>query len=798
VNTLDRKSWGDLARHRTRTLLAAGTLAIAIASLGFLAVPGLLNAAMNRQVQQGRLNEVAISTSATGLTTAQLGALGRLPGVAAVSADLSYVTTITTAGGTQNIVIDGGGLGSAAVNTVLLMSGRLPGPGEALADVADGKAAGYTVPAGGTLGVRAASGATVRLRVSGTGLNLAYTPGANSTGVPVFYTSAATAQALSGTRGYNHLGFRLADDSPAAQDRVIAEVRAYLTAQAGSDPFTSLPYTRTLGYWPGQTGFSNIVAVLYIITALALGSALFLIAATMNTLIAEQAREIAILKALGGRRRQISGITARTAALLGLAGAIAGTILGVAIAYLLARYFAERIVDVSLGFGISVPVVVASLLAGPVLAVAASLPALRRALRKPAAETLTGAGTDGGYGSGRLDRAAARSGLLAGSLVPDTMRMGLRDMLRQKRRSAAVIAQVAVAAGLAISFLALGQSITAVISQVIGKLHVSIDVGQAAGSGARPFGSQALAITAATPGVTSAQPVETSSVRYGSQAYMAWGLSPRPLYSYRLSAGRWFTAADTAAGTPPVILGPVVADASGAHVGQVITLDMTAGPVRTRVIGIDTGQNNSGNIVYFPLPALERLDGTPGTANSLWVTTASPAHAAVDQAASAVASRLAAAGYPVTTTRIYAYEAQITAAENSILAIVEILGLVVVAIMLMGLASTLTMGVIERTREIGILRCLGARSRHIRRIFTTEAVVLALAGWAAGILLGWLIYQGLLTLVRHEADLSLPQEFPPTVPLVTLAGVLVLTLIVIRGPLHRATRIPPGTALRYQ
>ena len=107
-----------------------------------------------------------------------------------------------------------------------------------------------------------------------------------------------------------------------------------------------------------------------------------------------------------------------------------------------------------------------------------------------------------------------------------------------------------------------------------------------------------------------------------------------------------------------MILGPVVADASGAHVGQVITLDMAAGPVRTRVIGIDTGQNNSGNIVYFPLPALERLDGTPGTANSLWVTTASPAHSAVDQAASAVASPAPAAGYPVTTTRIYAYRSR--------------------------------------------------------------------------------------------------------------------------------------------
>ena len=796
MSTLDRKAWGDLARHRTRTLLAAGTLGIAIASLGFLAVPGLLNAAMNRQVQQGRLNEVAISTRVTGLTSAQVGALGRLPGVAAVSPDLAYVTTITTAGGTQNIVIDGGGLGSVPVNTVLLMSGRLPGPGEALADVANGKAAGYGVPAGGTLDVRAASGATAALRVSGAGLNLAYTPGANSTGTPVFYTSAATAQTLSGTRGYNHLGFRLTADNPAAQNRVIAEVRAYLTAQTGSDPITSLPYTRAPGYWPGQTGFSNLMAVLYIITVLALGSALFLISATMNTLIAEQAREIAILKALGGRRRQIGGITARTAAMLGLAGTIAGTAIGVAVAYLLARYFAGRIVDVSFGFGVSVPVIVASLAAGPVLAVASSLPAMRRALRRPAAETLTGAGTGGSYGTGWLDRVTAR-GRTAGRL-PDSLRLGFRDVLRQRRRSVAVIAQIAVASGLAMSFLAFGQSIDSAIAQAVGKLHFTVGVGEAGGGTAHPFGRQALAVATATPGVTGAQPVETSSVQYNGQAYTAWGLGPDPLYSYRLSAGRWPTTADAAAVTPPVVLGPVVADASGARIGQILTLGMAAGPVRARVIGIDTGPNNSGDIVYFPLSTLERLDGTPGTASSLWVSTASPAHAAIDRAATAVASRLAAAGYPVTTTKIYAVEAQYTASENSILAIVEVLGLVVVAIMLMGLASTLTMGIIERTREIGILRCLGARSRHIRRIFTTEAVVLTLAGWALGILLGWLIYQGLLILVRHEADLTLPQDFPPAVPLITLAGVLALTLIVIRGPLHRATRIQPGTALRYQ
>jgi putative ABC transport system permease protein len=799
MSTLSRKAWGDLTRHRARTLLTAFTLGIAIASLGFLAVPILLNAAMNRQVAASHLYDVGVSTNVIQLTPAQLTALGRLPGVSAVSPALGFATEATSVAGEQDVEIAGTALASAPVNTVPLLSGRMPGPGEVIADAADGRATGYSVPAGDTIRVRAASGAIVPLRVTGTGMNLAATPGATGSSTPVFYATEATVQSLRGTRGVNYLGFRLTDDTPAAQSRVIAEVRSYLTAQTGSDPITALPATRAAGQWPGQAAFKRIMALLYIITILAFLSALFLIAATMNAVIAEQAGEIAVLKTLGGRRRQIGGIILRTAAMIGAAGAVAGTAAGIVIAYLLARYFAAKFVDVSFGFAVSPGIIVGSLVLGPVLAVATSLPALRRALRQPVAATLAGQGTSG-YGSGWLDRAAARG--LAGSRVPEGVRIGVRNALRQKRRSVAAIAQVAVAAGLAIAFLALGQSVNTVISQTVGLLRFSFGVGMAATDTARPFGGQALAIVTSTPGVTGASLVETSSAQYAGQTYVAWGLDAHPLYSYRLSAGHWFTAAEAEPGSrpavPPVVLGPNVARAVRARVGQVLTLTMAAGPTRVRVTGIDTGQTNGGDTIYFPLPVLERLDGGPGTANSMWVSTAGSGHAAIGKATAAAAARLTAAGYPVSTQEIYVAEKQITAAETSILSIVEILGLLVVAIMLMGLVSALSMGVIERTREVGILRCVGGRARNIRRIFGSEAVTLAVAGWVLGAGVGWLIYQGLLALLLHNAGVSLPQEFPPVILLSTFVAVVVLTLLVIRPPLRRATRIQPGSALRYQ
>jgi len=801
MSTLSRKAWGDLTRHRGRTVLAAFTLCIAIATLSFLAVPGLLGAAMNRQVAASHLNDVGISTTVLNLHPAQLSALGHLPGVAAVSPVLGYTTTAMSAAGRTNVSIIGGDLATAPVNTVPLMSGRLPGPGQVLADAGNARATSYPTPNRSTIDLRAASGATVPLRVTGTGLNLAATPGANGSTTPVFYATLATVESLHGVRGYNYLGFRLTANTTAEQDTVIAEVRSYLTRLTGTDPFTSLPATRATGTYPGQNDFSIISKFLYIITVLAFISALFLISSTINTLIAEQASEIAILKTLGARRRQIAGITLRTAAMLGAAAAVPGTLFGIMIAYLLASDFAVKYIDLTFGFAISVPVAVASLVIGPALALAASLPALRRALRQPVAETLAGAAT-AGYGSGWLDRIAAR-GLLSGERLPGSLRMGVRNALRSKRRSAATIAQVAVAAGLAIALLALAQSIHSAIGQTIGRLNFSFGAGEAAGAGARPYTSHALAIAAATPGVTGVQPVEQTSVQYGSQYYTADGLSSQPLYSYQLSAGHWFTAAQTAASAagaavPPVILGPALASASGARVGQDLTFTLPQGPTRVHVIGIDTVNIDSGAVVYFPLPVLELLAGNPGASDVMWVSTASSAHATIDRTATTFANRLASAGFPTATTAIYVIQQQTTTAENSLLAILEILGLMIVVIMLIGLASSLSMGVLERSREIGILRCVGARARHVRQVFSAEAVTLALAGWVAGIGVGWLIYEGLVALVSHYTHLTMPQEFRPDIPLFTLVGVVVLTLLVIRGPLRRATRIQPGSALRYQ
>ncbi len=88
------------------------------------------------------------------------------------------------------------------------------------------------------------------------------------------------------------------------------------------------------------------------------------------------------------------------------------------------------------------------------------------------------------------------------------------------------------------------------------------------------------------------------------------------------------------------------------------------------------------------------------------------------------------------------------------------LGFLIVAISMVGLANAITMSVIERTREIGILRTIGARARDVRRIFAAESVGIAFGGWLLGIPVGYLLDVFLVWMVKEVVNVTVPVTFP--------------------------------------
>ena len=172
-------------------------------------------------------------------------------------------------------------------------------------------------------------------------------------------------------------------------------------------------------------------------------------------------------------------------------------------------------------------------------------------------------------------------------------------------------------------------------------------------------------------------------------------------------------------------------------------------------------------------------------------------HALVDRTTTLLEDRLAALGYEVADEITYVKERDEIAENRSLTTTITMLGLLIVAMSMVGLANAITMSVLERTREIGVLRCIGARARDIRRIFSTEGITLAFAGWLLGIPIGYALNHLLVWLLWEIADVRIPVVFPPWNLLIALGGTVAIALVVMLLPVRRAVRFRPGEALRY-
>ena len=216
-----------------------------------------------------------------------------------------------------------------------------------------------------------------------------------------------------------------------------------------------------------------------------------------------------------------------------------------------------------------------------------------------------------------------------------------------------------------------------------------------------------------------------------------------------------------------------------------------------RVVGIS---KSAGAIqhIYLPLSRAQTVLNRGNNADGLLVQTTSADHVAIDQTAIRLENALAADGYPVSASERYIDEQHNVAGNAQITNVITALGFLIVAISMIGLINAMTANVLERTREIGILRCLGAHRRDIRRIFESEGLAVSLTGWLAGIPIGYVIFRLLLEGVSNIMNLDLVATFPiRNIPL-ALIGTVVLAALVMILPVRRAIRFRPGEALRYQ
>lgn len=784
-----RKSVTDLTRRPARTLLTVFTLVLAVGSISFLAIPTLIDDTMQREVRDGRLADATVIMRPVALDADALGELAALPNVAAVEPRAQVdVRVLVGERRAPARVISVRDFGDQGVDVVRVESGEAPGPGELLADVQDANTGLYDGRAGDTLTVVGATDGGTDFAISGRGRSLPGGEQVQDDDVIVLYADEATVAALSGEEGYRALALRFDDPSPEAAEATIEDVRAQLASVPGFDGFANLPEVRSPGDWPGKSDTETFGRFVSVLTVLALLSAVVLISNTMSTMIAEQTRDIAVMRAIGARRRQVTAVYLRTTLLVGAAGTIGGIALGIVLSSLLAGYFGSMFWAVDVGFGVDPSVLLISVAMGLAVPALAAMPAIRRGLGVDLREALEASGSALGI-EGATDRALRRA-----TFLPRTMQIGLRSVGRRKRRSLATALIVALAVGNLLATMALSAAATEA-SRTSWASHLQ-DI-QIWTTGRVPFDEEAEQAIRDTPGVAEVEPVIKNQVALQGNEAFVWALEEEPLFDYRLIDGRWFNADESADAASVAVVERNIAQLLGLEVGQRVTLETAAGEADFELIGVADNQQEGGTALYIPLTTARVLLDRPDAASSYLIRADDDDPDTVDRVATAVEDALTPLGYEVGSEVTYVAEREEIAANRTVTTTIALLGFIIVATSMVGLANVMTTNVLERTREIGVLRCIGGRARDVRRIFTTEGLTLALVGWFIGIPLGYALTRLLVWLVWEIADARLPVVFPPANIVVALVGTVVLALFVLFFPVRRAVRFRPGDALRY-
>jgi putative ABC transport system permease protein len=785
ASALARKSWRELTRRRARAVFTIATVATAVAALWMFAIPQLTNAAMADRVEEHKLEDVLLSPSGFTLADSQLDELRKIPNVAGFEARSRFTTALFFGDQRQEAWVVGvRDFAEQEVNVVTVDRGEAPGPGQVLVDTQNLRSNRLEATIGDEVRLGTIKQTLVSFTVSGEGGTLRYSDPVRD-GMPVVYVPLATVEQLVDNVLYWRIELRVHDRDQLPQ--TVAAVRTAFASMVPDATFETVADVRTEGDWPGRETMENIVQLFYILASLAAASALFMVYTTMNAVAREQTEEIAIMKAVGGRRRQIAGVFVRSALIIGAIGTSIGLIAGFILSNLLLQLIADNFMTITPGWGISWTIVVLSLAVGLVGSALASLPALRRAVQIPVSDALRDPGIRSGFGAGKLDRALQQTRFL-----PRMSQVGLRNTARRKGASLATSLQVGVALGIGLGLVMLAATVLDATEGWRAAEGGDIEVGVG-----RQLEGVADTINE-VEGVAAVEGVYFSTIGIESERATLLGLpAGTAIFGKDVRNGRWFTPEEEARRGRVGVIGRPLAEITGLGVGDVVSVETPGGTSTLEVIGIDGNMMNDGKTVFIPIETHYELDMRT-TPNWYWIKTTSDDEGFIDRVGRDISTHLARFGIAHSLELNYIDAAASRSEERMILGIIGILGIPIAAIGMIGLASSMTMSVLERTREIGILRSIGGRARDVRRMIRAEGIALTIVGWVMALPIGYLIGRALLWVIGRAFHNTFGEVVPFWSVLPALVIALLLAVWIVRSPARRAIRLSPGKALRYE
>lgn len=491
----------------------------------------------------------------------------------------------------------------------------------------------------------------------------------------------------------------------------------------------------------------------------------------MNTMIMavfEQTREIGVLRAVGWRRSQVLRMIMAESLTLSLLGGVVGVGLGAWLLALAARTPAvATILPAELAPGNVIQGLVVALVLGTV---GGLYPAWRGANLQPI-EALRAEGGVGGDGR-----------------EPGWVRLGgltFRNLWRRRARSALTMAGIAVGVSVIVALSAITTGVIYEMEQIsqTGGAHLVAIQADVADMGYSVIDERVAQGIASMPEVDKVSRLIFGIGRTPEVPFvLIWGheLDPETLAHFKIVEGRQLS------GRREIILGKPGAEALHKRVGD--TLSLSNGTYR--VVGIfETGiaYEEGGGVVA--LPDAQAAFGKLRQSSMLNIRLKNPA-----QTEAIRARILERFGDDVSVSLTSEY-VENTNDLQSTQAMVQSIFLLAMIVGGVGITNTMIMTVLERTREIGVLRALGWRQRRVLGLVLGESLVLSAISGVLGILAG----AGLANFLTSLPGMALISV--ALTPEVLVQGMMVALLLGTLGGLYPAwyaSRLSPVEALRYE
>ncbi len=553
---------------------------------------------------------------------------------------------------------------------------------------------------------------------------------------------------------------------------------------------------------PGVSPVNFIIeAIRIILGVMAVVSLLlsaFLVFNTMSALIVNQVKQIGIMKSVGASAGEIAMMYLILVVIFGLMAFVIAVVPAAWLAYKFSEFVAgPRMLDLDLlPFQFRPSIIGLQLFVSIIVPILGALPAVLAGAGITAHEAISTHGIGDNFGANILDRFLGRIRLLTGPWI-----LSMGNVLRNKRRVILTLGTLVLGGAFFIGVVSVKASADKTVAELGQAYRFDIEVQLA-----RPYRTDEITrLALQVPGVEEAEgwlTVTGAMLDDAGEEGNAMQILAPPLDSQltrpKIIAGRWLLPEDENA---IVVDSSLLREEPTLSIGDTIRLKIGQREYEWTIVGVYQFLGvNFIYVSYANYPFVADIARNVGQSRRLQLVTSQSSPEFQTTVAERVGEYFKEQGIDVSSIDTSSGLRNVQAEQFNIVVVVLLaMALLITIVGGLGLAGTMSMSVMERTREIGVMRVVGAGDGQVIQIVIVEGLLMALLSWVVAIFLAWPVGVILSQIIGREL-VNGPLSYAYSVggAFIWLALVLATALLASYAPAHRATSLTVRDVLAYE